>query len=130
MGAWLAVGLGSALGAVARFALSVWMIDALGYGFPWWTLAVNGLGAALIGVFAEVTRPPGPLNLGPHGRPFLLTGFCGGFTTFSIFSLETLLAWQEGAPSMALTYVAASLVVWIAAVLAGVALGRRLTPSD
>ncbi len=126
MGAWLAVGLGSALGAVARFALSVWLIDLLGPGFPWWTFAVNALGALAIGGLAEVTKPPGPVDLGPHGRPFLLTGLCGGFTTFSIFSLETLTLWTDGLPALACAYAAGSIAVWMAAVLAGVAAGRRL----
>ena len=126
MGPWLAVGLGSALGALGRFALSVWLIDALGPGFPWWTFAVNALGAFAIGVLAEVTKPPGPLDLGPYGRPFLLTGLCGGFTTFSIFSLETLRLWLEGEAALASAYAAGSIAVWIGAVLAGVTAGRRL----
>lgn len=126
MGAWLAVGLGSALGALGRFALSVWLIGLLGPGFPWWTFAVNALGALAIGMLAEVTKPQGPLNLGPHGRPFLLTGLCGGFTTFSIFSLETLILWIDGLPTLAFGYAAGSIAVWIAAVLVGVDVGRRL----
>jgi CrcB protein len=126
---WLAVGLGSALGALARFALSLQMLEWLGPDFPWGTLVVNGLGAALIGIMAEVMKPPGPLDLGPYGRPFMLTGFCGGFTTFSIFSLETLLLWTEADALVATAYVVASVALWVAAVLAGVAVGRRLIPA-
>jgi fluoride exporter len=88
---YAAVAAGSALGALARFLCSLALTGLLGPAFPWGTLAVNGLGSFLIGLYATVSEPGGRLRAGPAWRHFVIAGFCGGFTTFSIFSLETLL---------------------------------------
>jgi fluoride exporter len=88
---YAAVAAGSALGALARFLCSLALTGLLGPAFPWGTLAVNGLGSFLIGLYATVSEPGGRLPAGPAWRHFVIAGFCGGFTTFSIFSLETLL---------------------------------------
>ncbi|MEO1089048.1 MAG: CrcB family protein [Pseudomonadota bacterium] len=122
MGNLAAVGFGSALGALARFGLSL----ALAHdGFPWATLAANVVGAALIGAAAEAMKPPGPIDLGSRGRLFVMTGFCGGFTTFSLFGLETLELWQRGAPLLAMSYVALSAALWIVAVVVAMRVTRR-----
>ncbi|MGM0988145.1 MAG: fluoride efflux transporter FluC [Pseudomonadota bacterium] len=120
--AYAAVGLGSALGAVLRYLVS---LAVAGSTFPWATLAVNGLGSWLIVGFAAYAARR------THGRvarwqPFLVGGFCGGFTTFSLFGLETLHLMHQGRQVVALGYVAASLVVWLGAAWAGYHAGRRL----
>lgn len=120
-----AVMLGSALGSVARFGCSLAMFALLGPGFPWGTWAVNVVGSFLIGLFAAVTAPDGRWPATPAQRHFLLAGVCGGFTTFSVFSLETLYLVEAGAFALAGLNVAASLIAWLLAVWAGHAVGTR-----
>lgn len=123
---YAAVAAGSALGALARFLCSLALTGLLGPAFPWGTLAVNGLGSFLIGLYATVSEPGGRLPGGPARRHFVIAGFCGGFTTFSIFSLETLLLISAQAIGMAGAYVAASLVTWLVMVWIGSRVGARL----
>ena len=85
---WIAVG--SALGGVARYWCYGVVARYLGPTFPWGTLAVNVLGCAFIGFFATFTGPDGRSLLGSTTRQFVMVGVCGGYTTFSSFSLETL----------------------------------------
>ena len=127
---YAAVAAGSALGALARFMCSLALTGLLGPGFPWGTLAANGLGSFLIGLYATVSGPGGRLPAGPVGRQFVITGFCGGFTTFSIFSLETLLLAETQAIGLAGAYVAASLVTWLTLVWVGCRTGARLNCTD
>ncbi|MDD7970060.1 fluoride efflux transporter FluC [Roseinatronobacter alkalisoli] len=115
-GTLLAVGLGGAVGTGARAGLSLAALHMLADAAFIATLAANILGAALIGYLATRALPPVPAAL-------LMTGFCGGFTTFSLFSLEVLVL-METSVSAALAYGAVSLVLWIAAVSAGYRLGR------
>jgi fluoride exporter len=122
---YLAVGLGSALGGTARWLLSEGMFAWLGGGFPWGTLAVNVAGSFLIGAFAALTGPDGRWLVGPRRRHFFMTGVCGGFTTFSIFSLETIQLLQAGHPGSA-AYLTVSLAAWLAAAWAGHALASRM----
>ena len=117
---WLCVALGSAAGGVARWLLAG-ALSRPGAAWPSGTLAVNVAGALLIGLLARRL-------LGPDAelaRLLLATGFCGGFTTFSAFSLETLRFVQDGKTGRAMAYVAASVVLSLAATAAGWALGRR-----
>lgn len=116
---YAAVGLGSALGAVARHLCSVGLLAALGPQLPWGTLAVNVLGSFLIGLHAAMTVNDGRYPAGPLARPFFQAGFCGGFTTFSIFSLETVLMVGDGAIATAGLYAAISASLWLAGVAAG-----------
>lgn len=106
---WLYVALGGALGSLARHGVGLALADAV--GFPWGTLAVNWLGSALIGVAFG-------LGLSGEARLLLVTGFLGGFTTFSAFSLETATLAERSA-TLAALYVAASvaggvLLFWLA----------------
>jgi len=120
--AYAAVGLGSALGATLRYLAG----EALSApAFPWATLAVNGLGAWLIVALATFAarRHAGRVA---RWETFLVAGVCGGFTTFSLFGLETLQLVQQGRLAAALSYVAASLVVWLGAAWLGDRAGRRL----
>jgi CrcB protein len=87
---YLAVALGSALGGVARFALSGAIANVFGETFPWGTLFVNVTGSFVIGFFATLTAPDGRLFVSGTTRQFVMTGICGGYTTFSSFSLQTL----------------------------------------
>jgi CrcB protein len=87
---YLVVAAGSALGGVARYALSGWVAGAVGETFPWGTLLVNVTGSFAIGFIATLTAPEGRLFVGPATRQFAMTGVCGGYTTFSSFSLQTL----------------------------------------
>jgi len=116
---YAAVGLGSALGAVARFLCSLWLLALLGPAFPWGTLAVNGLGSFLIGLYATLSGPGGRVRSSPAQRQFMIPGFCAGFTTFSTFSLETLLLVERQPPALAVVYILASLAIWLSAVWLG-----------
>ncbi|WP_368856647.1 CrcB family protein [Chelativorans sp. ZYF759] len=120
------VGLGAGLGAVARLLVSFAALAVLGPGFAWGTLAANVLGSFLICLYVGTAPPPGPGERSVHLDRFVVPGFCGGFTTFSIFSLETLLLAVEGFAAAAV-YVAASLLLWLAAGWAGFLLAGRVT---
>ncbi|TLF53716.1 CrcB family protein [Halomonas urmiana] len=119
--AYGAVGLGSALGASLRYLVGVALAGPV---FPWATLAVNGLGSWLIACFAAFAAHR------VHGRvarwqTFLVAGFCGGFTTFSLFGLETLQLLQAGRPWLSLGYMLASVTLWLAAAWLGQRTGQR-----
>src|SRR5438045_5992034 len=81
------VAAGSVLGGVARYLVSV--IIQSGPGFPWATLFVNVTGSFIIGFYSTLSGPDGRLFASARQRQFVMTGFCGGYTTFSTFSLET-----------------------------------------
>ena len=116
--AYLAVGVGSGLGSVLRYGVSLLSQAVLGGYFPWGTLIVNVLGCCLIGwLAATISRfPHGPLA---PLQPLLVAGFCVGFTTFSLFSLETLHLVQLDRPGIALVYVGISLPLWLGAAVVG-----------
>jgi fluoride exporter len=116
---YAAVALGSALGGLARALCSYLLLQALGPGFPWGTLLVNVVGSALIGFYATLAAPDGRLFPSPAQRQFVMAGFCGGFTTFSVFSLETLLLIEAGRMAVAGLYVACSVVLWLVGVWLG-----------
>jgi len=123
----IAVGVGAAIGSGARAALALALVAAMGPALPWGTLAANVAGSFLIGFLAATTEPGGRWPSGVQMRLFLLAGVCGGFTTFSVFSLE-LVVLMAGAPGVAVLVLALSLPAWIAAVWAGYRLGRRIDP--
>ena len=118
----LAVALGSALGGCLRYLATLGVNALTQRGFPWGTLTVNVAGCLLIGVLhvLVVERGGGAESL----RLFAMVGVLGGFTTFSSFSLETLLLVQQGALGRAAAYVAASVFVCLVASVAGMALAR------
>jgi fluoride exporter len=115
---YAAVGLGSALGSSLRYLVSLGSLAALGTLFPWGTLAVNVIGSWLIAWLAAVGAH---YTRGRMARwqPFLVAGFCGGFTTFSLFSLETLYLLEVGSPGLALLYVLLSVPAWLVAAWMG-----------
>ena len=124
MGAWVAVAVGGAIGSVARFWLAGVMAELTGPRFPWGTLLINVLGSFVIGLVAGITLTPARVGMHPDVRIFLMTGFCGGFTTFSAFSLQTLELLQGGEVVPALGYSIGSVVLCIVATYCGWLLGR------
>jgi CrcB protein len=90
------IALGSAIGGLARYWLSGVVAERFGQTFPWGTLIVNATGSLVIGIFAALSLPEGRLLISPRTRDFVMIGVCGGYTTFSSFSLQTLRLAQEG----------------------------------
>jgi CrcB protein len=125
-GSYISVALGSIVGAVGRFLVSVLFVSQFGDGFPWGTLFVNVTGSFVIGFYAALTGPDGRLFVSARQRLFVMVGICGGYTTFSAFSLETLRLVQSGRGQTALVYLVVSAVTWIASVWIGHALAARL----
>ena len=115
------VAAGSVLGGVARYLLS--LLIQLIPGFPWATLFVNVTGSFIIGFYSTLSGPDGRLFASVRQRQFIMTGFCGGYTTFSTFSLETLNLMRDGEWLSAAMNSIASVALCIAAVWAGHAAG-------
>lgn len=119
LGNSLAVALGGAIGSLARYWLAE-LFAWLGMSeFPWATLLANVSGSFLIGLVAGLTGPDGRLLVAPVLRLFWIVGICGGYTTFSSFSLQTLTLAQGGAWVRAGLNVALSLVLCLVAVWLG-----------
>lgn len=114
---WIAAG--AAMGGMLRFWLSGVAARLAGETFPWGTLLVNVSGCLFIGFFACLAGPEGRLIVPPNVRLFVMTGLCGGYTTFSTFSYETLRLMQDGEWSYAGFNIAASLLLCLAGVWAG-----------
>jgi len=110
---------GSALGGGARFFVSGLVANWFGGTFPWGTFVVNGTGSFMIGFFATLTDPDGRVFVGGTGRQFFMTGICGGYTTFSSFSLQTLNLARDGEWQRAGANTVGSVVVCLAAVWLG-----------
>ena len=120
----LLVAAGGALGSGLRHLTNVAALRLLGPGFPWGTLTVNVVGGLLMGVFVELLarRFGGSAEL----RLFVATGFLGGYTTFSAFSLDFAVLTERGALMQAFSYVAASVMLSIAALFLGMWLAKSL----
>jgi CrcB protein len=93
---YLWVALGGALGSMARYGCSSLIAGWFGQTFPLGTLVINVLGSFVIGFFATLTGPDGRVLVTPDVRQFVMVGICGGYTTFSSFSLQTLTLVQDG----------------------------------
>ena len=118
MNPYLQVAIGGAIGSMARFGLSRALPAP---GFPLATLTVNVAGSLAMGLLAALLA-----QRGAAWAPLLLTGILGGFTTFSAFSLDTLTLWERGQGAMAAIYVGGSVLLSLAAVFAGMTIGRGI----
>ena len=111
--------LGGVLGALSRYLLGSWLAVAAGSGFPWATLQINLSGSILLGFLLRSFPTWGTST---DARAFLTVGFCGSFTTFSTFTVETVLLAQSGAYALAAAYALGSLALGVAGVVLGMAL--------
>src|SRR5687767_3322284 len=123
MNAVALVFVGAGLGGVARFALGGWIQSAAGASFPWGTLFVNVTGSLVLTFIVGILERTAA---SPEWRVFLGIGFCGGYTTFSTFSYETVRLMQDGDWQRTFWYVSASVVLTIAAALAGFRLASAI----
>jgi CrcB protein len=119
---WIAIG--SALGGMSRYGISRAVALQVGETFPWGTLAVNIAGSFIIGFIAALFGPDSRLFISPNARNFLMVGFCGGFTTFSSFSLQTLDLFRNRDFGEAFGNILLSVAACMAAVAIGFILGE------
>ena len=118
------VALGTSIGGTFRALASFLPVGA--FWFPWTTLFVNVVGSFVISVYATLAGPDGRLMSSTRQRHFVMTGFCGGFTSFSIFSVETVRFLQSGQPARAALTVVVSVAAWLVAAWLGHLLAWRL----
>lgn len=113
----LAIALGGALGAVGRHFVASRMVHWLGAGFPWGTLTVNVVGSLVLGLLVGVLTHAWSPSLEMRG--FLVVGVLGAFTTFSTFSLDTILLIERGQLSLAALYIVVSVIFAVAGLFVG-----------
>ena len=120
--------MGGALGSIARYFCSVGLARWFGETFPWGTLFVNVTGSFVIGFFFMLTASGGRLLISPDWRIFVTVGICGGFTTFSSLSLQTLLLMRDGELFLAGLNAFGSLALCMVAVWLGFFCATALSP--
>jgi protein CrcB len=118
---YLYIVIGGAVGTLARAGMTNAMIRAVGPQFPWGTILINVLGSFIIGFFGALTASDGRFTVHSDVRAFVMVGFCGGYTTFSSFSLQTLDLARDGKLGAAFANISLSLVLCLSAVTAGYA---------
>jgi fluoride exporter len=123
MEAYIWVAVGGAIGTIGRYWLSGVVASLAGETFPWGTLVINVSGSFVIGFFAALTGPDGRVFVGSNARQFVMIGLCGGFTTFSSFSLQTLNLmndgeWFRAGGNIVLSVVLCLIAVWVGFMLA------------
>lgn len=118
----LLVGLGGGLGSMARYLCQRWFASNFASSFPWGTFTVNVVGCLAIGIFWGLTFKSFDSN--ENWKLFLMTGLCGGFTTFSAFTLEGVGLLREQKLALFFSYVAASVLVGLFATYIGIKLSR------
>jgi CrcB protein len=121
----LAVMAGGAIGSLARWALALGMGRLMGQGFPWGTVLINITGSFVIGWFGGLTGPAGRVAAPEAVRAFVMVGLCGGFTTFSSFSLQTIEMMRAGYTGRAVGNVIASVGLCLVATLLGLRLSQN-----
>jgi CrcB protein len=126
---YILVGLGSAAGGVTRYWASGIIANRIGHSFPWDTLLVNVSGSLIIGFLAALSAPEGQWFVTPYARSLFMIGFCGGFTTFSSFSLQTLSLLQEREWLYAFGNAALSIILCLVSVWLGYALAELMNPA-
>jgi CrcB protein len=119
MGLYIWIAVGSALGGMSRYFCSGLTARLIGETFPWGTFIVNVVGSFIIGFFATLTGPDGRIYMSSAARQFVMTGFCGGYTTFSSFSLQTLNLINDGEWFRAGANIGVSVICCMIAVWAG-----------
>ena len=124
MKALVLIAIGGAFGAVFRYGASLSVYALLGRGFPYGTLFVNVTGSLLMGVLSVLFLER--YSIDPEWRAAILVGLLGSFTTFSTFSMETLLLLEQGDISRASLNIVLSVIICLIAVWAGVIIGRQL----
>lgn len=127
--AYLWVALGGALGSVARFWLGNAMALATGSEFPWGTLLINVVGSFVISFFGMLTGTSQRFAVPYEARVFVTVGLCGGFTTFSSFSLQTVELARTGQGERAAIYVAASIILCLTACYLGLVTANAINQS-
>ncbi|WP_431190508.1 fluoride efflux transporter CrcB [Bauldia litoralis] len=127
MAPWLLVFIGGGLGAASRHGVNLVAMRAIGINFPWGTLIVNVAGSVLMGLIAGWLAFRAGANWTQHARLLLTTGFLGGFTTFSAFSLDSALLWERGEPGLAAAYILANVILSIGGLLLGLWIVRSLS---
>ena len=120
------IALGGALGSVARAWTTNVMVRLVGAGFPWGTILINIAGSFIIGFFGALTASDSRFPVHADARAFVMIGICGGFTTFSSFSLQTLDLFRDGKPGSAFANIGLSLILCLVAVGAGYASAMAL----
>jgi len=123
---YLYVALGGALGTLARFWLANWMAVVTGAEFPWGTLLINILGSFVISFFGFLTGTAARFAVPYDARVFVTVGICGGFTTFSSFSLQTLDLIRGGSLMRAMANILLSVTLCVCAVAVGHILAAHL----
>ncbi len=123
-GILLAVAVGGALGSLLRYFVAGSIQSAAWPGFPWGIFAVNITGGLAMGIIAELAALK--LNMSPEVRAFLTVGVLGGYTTFSTFSLDSVLLIERGAYTSAALYISGSAILSILALFAGMWLVRSI----
>ncbi|CUI31090.1 fluoride efflux transporter CrcB [Cognatishimia activa] len=116
------VAFGGALGAVLRYLTGLGVVRLVGAGFPMGVITVNVIGSFLMGVFVVMAAKRGLTHL----SPLVMTGFLGGFTTFSAFSLETVTLFERGQTGAAVAYILISVIGSIAALALGLWVARGM----
>jgi len=119
------IGVGGAIGSIARYQIAQWALP-FSRTLPWGTIGINVLGSMVIGFIGTLTLASGRYPLPETARLFIMVGICGGFTTFSSFSLQTLDLLRSGAWTRALLNVGLSVVLCLVAVAVGHRLGAQL----
>ena len=120
----LLVGFGGGIGSIARFLCQKWFNENHPHPFPWGTFVVNLAGCLLIGIIYAAAEKTSLLS--PQTRLLLITGFCGGFTTFSTFAFENMNLLRSGDIMYFFIYITASVVLGIASVFAGMTIMKLL----
>lgn len=118
------VALGSAVGGVARYLLGGWIQQRAGTAFPIQTLLINVTGSFLLGFLQRYALDSAVIS--PEVRTMLTIGFCGGYTTFSTFSFETVRMLEDGDWKRAALYMSLSVILSVGAVVLGISAAREL----
>lgn len=126
MNSFLWVAIGSALGGVSRYGFGLMASRLWGDAFPWGTIGINIIGSFVIGFFGALTMADGAMPASANLRIFVMVGICGGFTTFSSFSLQTLTLMRDGGWFPAMGNIVLSVVLCLLAVTLGNVAAQRI----